>query len=116
MTPVTVFRDPLKDGGEGPQMVVLWTGSFQMGSPATESGRFSDEGPVRTVTISKRIAMGRYEVTFAEYEHFADADSRRTRPTDRGWGSRPVIQVSQEDAKAYATWLSTQTGKTPPAH
>ena len=49
MTPGTMFRDPLKDGGEGPQMVVLRTGSFQMGSPATESGRFSDEGPARTV-------------------------------------------------------------------
>ena len=68
--------------------MVLRTGSFQMGPPATESGRFSDEGPVRTVTISKRIAMGRYEVTFAEYDHFADADSHRTRPTDRGRGSR----------------------------
>ena len=73
-----------------------------MGSPATESGCFSDEGPARTVTISKRVAMGRYEVTFADYGHFADADSRRTRPTDRGWGSRPVIHVSRADAKAYA--------------
>ena len=70
-------------------------------------------GPVRTVTIGKRIAIGRYEVTSAEYDRFADVDSSRSRPNDHGWGrgSRPVINVSQEDAKAYAAWLSEQTGK-----
>ena len=111
--PVAVFRDALKDGGEGPQMVVLPTGRFRMGSPSGETGRDSDEGPVRTVTIGKRIAMGRYEVTFAEYDRFVAATSGR-RPNDLGWGrgSRPVIRVSQEDAKAYAIWLSAQTGKT----
>ena len=111
--PGTVFRDALKGGGEGPEMVVLPTGRFQMGSPSDETGRYSDEGPVRMVNISKRIAMGRYEVTFADYDRFADADSRRSRPADRGWGrgSQPVINVTQEDAQAYATWLSAQTGQ-----
>ena len=108
-----VFQDALKGGGQGPEMVVLPTGRFRMGSPAGEEGRQDDEGPVRTVTIGKRIAMGRYEVTFADYDRFADADSRLSRPDDEGWGrgSRPVINVSQEDAKAYAVWLSAQTGK-----
>ena len=108
-----VFRDALSGGGEGPQMVVLPTGSFQMGSPSTETGRYSNEGPVRTVTISKRIAMGRYEVTFDDYDRFADATGR-TKPGDSGWGrgSRPVINVSWNEAKAYAAWLSAQTGKT----
>ena len=107
-----VFRDALKDGGQGPAMVVLPTGSFQMGSPSGEAGRGSDEGPVRTVTIGKRIAMGRYEVTFAEYDRFAEATGR-TKPVDQGWGRgrRPVINVSKANAKAYAAWLSAQTGK-----
>ena len=65
-----VFRDTLEDGGEGPQMVVLPTGYFQMGSPAGESGRWDAEGPSRTVTTGRRIAMGRYEVTFADYDRF----------------------------------------------
>ena len=110
--PGTVFRDPLKDGGEGPEMVVLPTGNFQMGSPATEAGRDSDEGPVRTVTISQRIAMGRYEVTFADYDRFVSATGRES-PDDEGWGrgTKPVINVNQEDAQAYAAWLSGQTGK-----
>ena len=113
ITAGTVFRDTLSDGGQGPQMVVLPTGSFQMGSPNTEIDSENDERPVRTVNISKRIAMGRYEVTFADYDRFANATGR-TKPGDSGWGrgSRPVINVSQEDAQDYATWLSTQTGKT----
>ena len=108
-----VFRDALKDGGEGPEMVVLPAGSFQMGSPSGETGRYSDEGPVRTVNISQRIAMGRYEVTFADYDRFVLA-AGRVRPGDEGWGrgSRPVINVNWNEAKAYATWLSAQTGKT----
>ena len=56
--PGTVFRDTLKDGGEGPEMVVLPTGSFQVGSPDIETDRDSDEGPVRTVNISKRLGHG----------------------------------------------------------
>ena len=108
-----MFRDAMKDGGEGPAMVVLPTGSFRMGSPDGEFGRYRDEGLARTVTISRRIAMGRYEVTFADYDRFVAATSGR-RPIDRGWGRgrRPVIDLSREDAKAYAAWLSTQTGKT----
>ena len=107
-----VFRDALKDGGEGPEMVVLPTGSFRMGSPASEAGRFDIEDPVRTVTIGSRIAMGRYEVTFAEYDRFVSATGRAS-PNDADWGrgTRPAINVSQTDAKAYAAWLSAQTGK-----
>ena len=111
-----VFRDAFTGSisGEGPQMVVLPTGSFSMGSPTTEDNRDGDEGPVRTVRISKRIAIGRHEVTFADYDRFADADSSRSRPNAEGWGrgTRPVINVTRADAKAYAAWLSTQTGKT----
>ena len=73
-----VFRDPLKSGGEGPQMVVLPTGRFRMGSPASEAGRLDGEGPVRTVNISQRIAMGRYGVTVGEFRRFVTASGYRT--------------------------------------
>ena len=108
-----VFRDALRSGGEGPEMVALPAGSFRMGSPSDETGRYGDEGPVRRVTISQGIAMGRYEVTFADYDRFVSATGRES-PYDKGWGRgrRPVIYVSQEDAQAYAAWLSAQTGKT----
>ena len=105
-----VFRDVLKSGGEGPEMVVLPTGRFRMGD--LNGGGDSDEKPVRTVTISRPIAMGRYEVTFADYDRFARATGR-DRPDDEGWGrsNRPVINVSRKDAQAYAAWLSKETGK-----
>ena len=58
--------------------------------------------------------MGRYEVTFADYDRFVAARSGTRSPDDSGWGrgTRPVIDVTRRDAIAYAAWLSTQTGKT----
>ena len=114
MTTGTVFRDTLSGGGQGPQMVVLPTGNFRMGGPTTEANSMSRERPVRTVTISKRIAMGRHEVTFDDYKRFTDDPATtQTLPSDQGWGRgrRPVISVTWDDAKAYAAWLSAQTGK-----
>ena len=55
-----VFRDALSSGGEGPAMVVLPTGRFRMGG--LDGDGYDDEWPVRTVTISRPIAMGRYPV------------------------------------------------------
>ena len=114
LTKGTILRDTLKDGSQGPEMVVLPTGSFSMGSPATEAGRYGNEGPVRRVTIGKRIAIGRYEATFADYERFADATASVDQPGDAGWGrgTRPVVNVNWNDVRTYAAWLSAQTGKT----
>ncbi|MCK5524949.1 MAG: SUMF1/EgtB/PvdO family nonheme iron enzyme [Thiomargarita sp.] len=107
--PDKVFRDRLKDGGFGPEMVRIPAGRFQMGD--IQGGGYSDEKPVHKVSVSE-FAMGRYEVTFAEYDKFAQATGRE-KPDDRGWGrgNRPVINVSWDDAVAYAEWLSEQTGK-----
>ena len=59
-------------------------------SPQPPSARaetyLADEGPVRTVTISKRLAMGRYEVTFADYDRFVSAVNDTRRPDDGDWG------------------------------
>jgi len=102
------FSDPLSGGGKGPAMVVVPCGSFSMGS--TEG---TDEQPVHTVSIAASFALAKYEVSFAEYDAFAKATGR-SEPSDFGWGrgKRPVINVSWDDATAYATWLSQQTGKT----
>ena len=54
-------------------------------------------------------------MTFADYDRFADAPGTpQTRPGDEGWGrcTRPVINVSRADVKAYVTRLNGQTGKT----
>jgi formylglycine-generating enzyme required for sulfatase activity len=105
-----VFQDRLRDGSLGPKMVRIPAGSFRMGD--IQGGGYSDEKPVHRVSIGK-FAMGMYEVTFAEYDKFAEATGRR-KPSDRGWGrgNRPVINVSWNDATAYTNWLSDQTGYT----
>jgi formylglycine-generating enzyme required for sulfatase activity len=104
-------RDRLRDGNDGPEMGYVKAGCFQMGSPEGEPGRDSDERPHR-VCIERDYALGRYEVTFAEYDRFCAATGR-DQPDDEGWGrgQRPVINVSWQDATAYARWLSEQTGK-----
>jgi formylglycine-generating enzyme required for sulfatase activity len=96
-----------------PEMITIPAGSFQMGSPEDEPGRSESESPVHIVNFQRPFAMGKYEVTFVEYERFAAATGRRL-PSDFGWGHglRPVIGVSWDDAKAYAGWLSRETGKT----
>ena len=106
-----VFRDSLADGGQGPEMVKIPVGVFAMGSPPTEAGRLRDEH-LHQVRIDKAFALGRYEVTFEEYDRFAAATGR-PKPTDQNWGRgrRPVINVSWQDALAYTDWLSAQTGQ-----
>jgi serine/threonine protein kinase len=103
-----IFRDRLQDGSLGPQMVVIPAGRFQMGD--IQGVGQSDEKPVHWVSVDS-FAMGRYEVTFAEYDRFAEATARN-KPDDEGWGrgNLPVIDVSWNDATAYADWLSQQTG------
>ncbi len=96
-----------------PEMVVIPAGTFTMGSPADEEGRDDDEGPQRDVTIGSPFAIGKYEVTFEEYDRFAEA-TERDLPDDEGWGRgrRPVINVNWEDANTYCAWLGEQTVRT----
>jgi formylglycine-generating enzyme required for sulfatase activity len=98
------FRDTLKDGSEGPEMVWIPAGKFNMGSD-----QYDDEQPIHEVSVDK-FAMGIYPVTFAEYDYFCEA-TNRGKPKDEGWGrdNRPVIYVSWHDAVAYTEWLSQQT-------
>ncbi len=94
-----------------PEMVSIPAGCFQMGSPAIELGRAGNEGPQHRVCL-KAFEIGKTEVTFSQYDAFAEGTERDT-PGDAGWGreNRPVINVSWEDAVAYAQWLSKQTGR-----
>jgi formylglycine-generating enzyme required for sulfatase activity len=106
----TVFRDRVKDGSQGPEMVLVPAGTFKMGDIQGKGDDF--EKPVHSVSIPKPFAMGRYQITFEEYDRFASATSRPL-PNDRGWGRgrQPVINVSWEDAVEYSKWLSEQTDK-----
>lgn len=107
------FRDELRSGGRGPEMVVVPAGSFQMGCVSGRDCR-DDEQPVHEVKIAQPFAVGKYEVTFAEWDAcVASGGCRGYRPGDRGWGRgrRPVTNVTWDDARAYVQWLSSQTGQ-----
>jgi formylglycine-generating enzyme required for sulfatase activity len=95
-----------------PEMVALPAGEFLMGSPETEAGRNKNEGPQHRVTIGYRVALGRYPVTFAEYDHFCAATERKN-PGDAGAGrgKRPVVNVTWRNAASYCEWLAKETGQ-----
>ncbi|MCP4701137.1 MAG: SUMF1/EgtB/PvdO family nonheme iron enzyme, partial [Gammaproteobacteria bacterium] len=103
-----VFQDRLESGGQGPAMVWIPPGSFRMGD--IQGKGLENARPVHRVRLNA-FALGRYEVTFEEYDRFCEAAGRE-KPVDAGWGRsrRPVINVSWEDAQAYAQWLSKETG------
>lgn len=95
-----------------PEMVRIPPGKFLMGSSVIFSGGNSDESPQRQVTIAYAFEISKYEITFNEYDAFAQATNREL-PDDNGWGrgKQPVIDVTFNDAQAYVQWLSQQTGK-----
>ncbi len=104
-----VFRDALKDGGQGPEMVWLPAGTFLMGSPDTLP--YFDERPQHEVRVD-RIAMSRKEITIEEYQRFAKATGRKFKaPAFLDPKIYPMAFVTWEDAFYYAKWLSKQTGK-----
>jgi formylglycine-generating enzyme required for sulfatase activity len=92
---------------EGPEMVWLSGGTFTMGDENISDA----EKPVHQVTLN-HFSVGKYPVTFEEYDQFCD-DTGREKPDDQGWGRgrRPVINVSWDEAVEYCKWLNKQTGQ-----
>lgn len=101
--------------------------SFLMGSAPSDPAECAKQGrnecPQHAVTFPKPFKIGKYEVTFDEYEIFRRLmeqdggckDGHKPRESDGqdsgfGRGERPMINVSWEDARCYADWLSRKTG------
>ena len=115
--------ETFQDCPQGPELVVVPAGSFMMGSPDGEVDEMerifnnfmsSTEDPVHQVRIDYPLAVGVYAVTFDEWDAcVSDGGCGDYRPDDEGWGrgTRPVINVSWEDAQMYVKWLSWRTGK-----
>jgi formylglycine-generating enzyme required for sulfatase activity len=100
-----------KDCDGCPTMIVVPAGEFTMGAPAAELGGEAQH----RVRIAAPFAVSKFEITFAEWDACVAAGGCRSyRPGDEGWGrgTSPAINISWEDAKAYAGWLSAKTGKT----
>jgi hypothetical protein len=109
------FRDRLASGSPCPmcpEMVVVPSGRFLMGAPAAELGTRTNEQPQRNISFSEPFAIGRYEITFAEWDACVSDGGCKHRPQDFGWGRgrQPVVDVSWVDAVEYTAWLSRKTG------
>ena len=107
--------DTFRDCATCPEMVVVPSGSFMMGSPADEPHRRDDEGPQHRVTISEPFAVGKYAVTVGQFEEFANETGHPNNewhdPGFKQSADHPVVKVNWNDAKAYTEWLSTKTGQ-----
>ena len=119
-----------------PEMVVVPAGEYMMGVPDDEKDEgFPSAKPRHQVTIRRRFAVGKYEVTRGEYERFMKESGRLTadgcftyegkwkkRWKNRGgrdWSNpgfsqgerEPVVCVNWDEAQAYVEWLSRKTGE-----
>ena len=116
--PPVVFRVPgalaeFKDCTDCPQMAVIPAGEFTMGAPASEQGAGAEAQ--HRVTITTPFAVSKFEISFAEWDAcLAQGGCGGYRPDDEGWGRgpNPVMNISWEDAKSYADWLSHKSGHT----
>jgi formylglycine-generating enzyme required for sulfatase activity len=105
--PGTVFQDC----PDCPRMVVIPAGEFVMGSPGAEAGRAGDEGPQRAVSIAQAFALGRSEVTVAEFRRFVDEAGYRTEAErdTRAQGCSGFIYAdpaARDAAPAVTSWRS----------
>ena len=100
---------PFIPAGEVPDLVLVERGSFKMGD--TWGDGLIDERPVREVRITYDFYIGKYEVTFSEFDVFCKATGRIP-PSDEDWGRRalPVINVTWWDAVEFCNWLSEREG------
>ena len=125
-----VLRDRFIDGaGAGPDLVLIPTGRFQMGSHEVEQAAavkagaekkwLQREGPQHWVGIEYSFAMGRYPVTVSQWRQFVRATEWESQ-SDVDWRApgfaqddeHPVVGVSWHDVQRYLRWLSEQTGQT----
>lgn len=132
LLPGSVFRDC----ADCPEMVVVPPGRFVMGSPDSdmESWSAEREGPPHEVSIPRAFAVGRTEITRAQYAAFVAASGREGSPaggcfhwTGAAWENNPVLDwrnpgfaqqedepvvcVAWRDAQAYVEWLAAKTGR-----
>jgi formylglycine-generating enzyme required for sulfatase activity len=137
--PGQAFTDNLRNGGRGPELVVVPHGGYLMGAEEEELGASEAEQPSHYIRFDRGFAMSRHPITVGQFRRFVEATGYRPRATRRGhsivydersgnfarrnnvdWQSDysgakaadnlPVLHVSVYDAEAYADWLAEQTG------
>ena len=141
LKPGQVIRDHfMSQASWTPESVIVQAGSFQMGSSAFEEGRKDNEGPQHRVAFRRGFAIGRTEITVAQFRAFVEKTGYKTDAEKQGFSmiydhysgrlaqrdgitweddyegreakdELPVVHVSWNDAYAYTRWLARGTGK-----
>ena len=105
--PATRALTPTRDCDLCPEMVSIPAGSFVMGRERGDP----TERPARRVTIGKPFAIGRFEVTVAEWQACFDDGACKLKPPTGAEPKSPMRNLSFDDASQYAAWLSKKTGR-----
>ena len=109
------FRVTAHSRGSVPGMVWIGSGSFVMGSPAGERGRYADEGPQTRVTLTKGYWLGKHEVTQGEWVALMGHNPSHF----QGDADLPVESVSWSEAMKYCRRLTERerpAGRVPPEY
>ncbi len=99
-----------------PELVSIAPGEFMVGPEGRSTAQQAITAvDAKKVVIDKPFAIGRYEITFDDWQHCVDGGGCKVGPADDGWGRgrHPVIHVSYNDiSQQYLPWLSKVTGFT----
>jgi formylglycine-generating enzyme required for sulfatase activity len=87
--------------GDQVEMEFVWIepGTFTMGSPATESGRFKDEGPQHQVRLTTGFWLAKYELTQAQWQAIMGS---------RPWSGQDYVQENPNHPATHISWTDTQ--------
>lgn len=109
---VLTISGVFSEGYLAPEMVLVRGSKFQMGDETGDLWKGCL--PLHNVNLNYDYWIGKYPVTFAEYDIFCDK-TKRPPANDQGWGreNRPVVNVTWRDAIAYCNWLSEKEGFQP---
>jgi len=98
--------------GAGVEMEFVWieAGTFTMGSPSSETGRDSDEGPTHEVTISRGFYLGRYEVTQGQWEAVMGTTPWSGKSYVQSNAMAPAVYISWDDVQWFIQRLNAAAG------
>lgn len=95
-----------------PEMVVIPSGNYGFGAPPNEFGSPYNEGYILDIHFAKPFALGKYEVTFEQWDLCVrDGACIAVDDDGLGRGRRPVVNTTWHDAAAFTNWLSAKTGR-----
>ncbi len=103
----------------GMELALIPGGTFLMGSPEDEDGRYDDEGPCHAVTITRPFWLGRAPVTQAQFReimgthtsHFSAAGGGAEEVAGLDTDTLPVDRVTWFEAVRFCHRLSSLPGE-----